>query len=108
MTSLRRYQPSARSAKCQHPGNADQVFSLQPIQLLAHRGSPSFEPIICPLVCLTSGRDFPLFSTSAVLASVVAPRAGITITNVHPKGSVITQHPVHFPKHCDEPFNVLP
>src|SRR5665811_1069330 len=66
--------------KSQHPGNADQVFGLQPIQLHARRRSPSFEPIICPLVCLTSGRDFTLFPTSAVLASVVAPRAGIAIT----------------------------
>src|SRR5664280_1329779 len=93
--------------KSQHPGNADQVFSLQPIQLLARRGSPSLEPIICLLVCLTSGRDFTLFPMSPVLATVVAPRAGIAITNVQPKGSVITQHPAHFPKHSDEPFNVL-
>src|SRR5665811_24162 len=61
-----------------------------------------------PLVCLTSGRDFTLFPTPAVLASVVAPRTSITITNVQPKGSVITQHPAHFPKHSNEPFDILP
>src|ERR1035437_5535854 len=102
-------QVPAIGTKCkrQHPRYADQVFGLKPIQLLARRGSPSLEPIICLLVCLTSGRDFTLFPRPPGLAALVAPRAEISIPNVQPKGSVIPHRPAHFPNHSAEPFNVL-